>query len=88
MVQFTEQGTIKIILIKRNEIEYDKKFYEAIRKRDVKNEVYTISKNTNFIELDVRKIYNHILVNENSLENRLRRFGPSYDTVESWGRLK
>ena len=88
MVQVTEHGTIKIILIKRNEIEYDKKFYEAIRKRDVKNEVYTISKNTNFIELDARKIYNHILVNENSLENRLRRFDPSYDTVESWGRLK
>ena len=82
MVQVTEHGTIKIILIKRNEIEYDKKFYEAIRKRDVKNEVYTISKNTNFIGQEVRKIYNHIFVNENSLENGLRRFDPSYGTMD------
>jgi hypothetical protein len=44
--------------------------------------LHTISKNTNFIGQDVRKIYNHIFVNEHSLENGLRRFDPGYGTPD------
>ena len=68
--------------------EHAKKFYEAVRNRDVNIEVFTISKNTNFSEEDVRKIYNHIFINEHVLENGLRRFDPSYDMAESWRRLR
>ena len=53
--------------------------------------MHIISKNTNFIGQDVRKIYNHIFVNENSLENGLRRFDPSYGTMdlgEDWSKVK
>ena len=68
--------------------EHARKFYDAVRKRDVNIEVHTISKNTNFSEQDVRKIYNHIFINEHILENGLRRFDPSYDMAESWRRLR
>ena len=63
MVQFMKYGMIKMIFTKEKWDEYAKKFYEAVRKCDVNNEVYTISKNTNFSEEDVRKIYNHIFIN-------------------------
>jgi len=63
-----------------------KMFYEQVRKR--KTDVESISHNTGFAIDDIRKVKEHIFLNEYDLgDESPTRFDPLYDIAVSWQRL-
>ncbi|MCL2019020.1 MAG: hypothetical protein FWG70_04595 [Oscillospiraceae bacterium] len=66
--------------------EHAERFYGAIRKRT--SDIEAIAKNTGLLPEDVKKIKQHIFINEYELgEDEPRKFDPNYDMAVSWQRL-
>lgn len=63
-------------------------YYESVRNRDKENEINRISKNTGIDKRIIKKVYNHVFINEYLLYgDKLQRFDPDYDMAQSWQRL-
>ena len=61
------------------------KLYDTIRK--LKDDVATISKNTNIPEEYIRQIKEHVFLQEHVLYNGIERFHTDLNTAEAWLRL-
>ena len=63
------------------------KYYEALRNREQKNMITTISKHSGMGVKSVSKVIDHLLFNYYTLNKGYTRFDPSYDITQSLQRL-
>lgn len=61
------------------------RIYESARNR--KSDVKRVAKHSGMKRRDVRKVYNHMFINEYDLIGGKKRFDPDIDMAESWQRL-
>lgn len=64
------------------------KYYEAVKNRNKKIEIETISKNTGFKESTIKRVYEHIFENKYELEIGYTTFYPDFEMAKSWQRLR
>jgi hypothetical protein len=85
MIDTGASGAIPRSDIKRQN-EHAKLFYEEVRKRT--GDIEKIAKNTGFSTDDIKKVKEHIFINEYDLGwKNPSRFDPDYDMTVSWQRL-
>lgn len=72
---------------KRQKIAND--LYTQIRNRNQEYEVKAVANNSGLSESDVKKIYEHIYVNEHLFQDgTIHLFDPDYEMAQSWQRLR
>ncbi|MGM0215058.1 hypothetical protein [Enterococcus sp. AZ109] len=78
-----ESGAKRRTLEEKDELA--NRIYESARNR--KSDVKRVAKYSGMKRSDVRKIYNHMFINEYDLMTGRKRFDPDIDMAESWQRL-
>lgn len=63
--------------------------YSQTRNRDTEHEVKAVAKNSGMAKSDVRKIYDHIYINQHLFrDGTIHLFDPDYEMAQSWQRLR
>ncbi|EPY2285330.1 minor capsid protein [Clostridium sp. FAM 1755] len=91
---FKTSGALSGALTSKNDPDFKRRdkhageYYESVRRRNSKEEILAIAKNTGLNPKTIEKVYNHVFINKYVLDQGYGNFSPDYDMAQSWQRLR